>query len=471
MPIDTSIPRSPARRTFLRAGGAAAAGLACAPTFARDDGMRFADDFVWGVAASAPQTESREGRGRSNWDVFAERAGTIADGSTNARCTEFEQRYPADIAWMAAAGIRAFRFSIAWPRVQPQGPGAPSDAGLATYDRMVDAMLARGIEPFPTLFHWDTPVWAGDFRTRDIAYRLADYADRVTRRLGDRVKHWIVLNEPNSLALRGYGMGVHAPGLRSPEGVFAAMHHQNLAQGLAFQALRANLRDARIGTTINLQPVRPAAARDEDRKAAGLVDVLWNRAFLDPLYGHGYPEPLAHSLAGLVRSGDMAIVAAKPDFLGMNYYSRIYVRANPSAPFGVEQAEPPADLPRTAYFQVEPDGMTEMLLRVHRDYGAPDIYITETGFALDDPAPHDGVVDDGPRGDYLSRYLRAAHDAYRQGVRLKGLFYWAATDNWEWGQGFSKRFGLVHVDLDTQVRTPKRSLAYYSRCIAQNAVA
>ncbi|ORT88324.1 hypothetical protein B7G54_05455 [Burkholderia puraquae] len=232
-------------------------------------------------------------------------------------------------------------------------------------------------------------------------------------------RHWIVLNEPNSLALRGYGMGVHAPGLRSPEGVFAAMHHQNLAQGLAFQALRANLRDARIGTTINLQPIRPAGPRDEDRKAAGLVDMLWNRAFLDPLYGHGYPEPLDHSLASLVQPGDMDVIAAKPDFLGMNYYSRIYVRANPSVPFGVEQAEPPADLPRTAYFQVEPDGMTEMLLRLHRDYGAPEIYITETGFAptvlslasVPIPSYMQGQAFLGPaRAPTPRRYVFAARD-------------------------------------------------------------
>ncbi|KWK85984.1 glycoside hydrolase [Burkholderia ubonensis] len=470
MTIDTSLPRSPGRRAVLQAG-AAAAGFACMPAFARDNDARFADDFVWGVAASAAQTESRDGRGRSNWDVFADRAGNIADGSTNARCTDFERRYPADLEWMAAAGIHALRFSIAWPRVQPQGPGAASDAGLSIYERMVDAMLARGIEPVPTLFHWDTPVWAGDFRSRDIAFRLADYADRVTRRLGDRVRRWIVLNEPNSLAFRGYGLGVHAPGLRSPEAAFAAVHHQNLAQGLAFQALRANLRDARIGTTINLQPVRTTGSRDEDRKAAQLVDMLWNRAFLDPLYGKGYPDALKRSLSAFVRPDDMNIIAAKPDFLGMNYYSRIYVRANQAAPFGIEQSEQPADLPRTAAFSVEPDGMTEMLVRVHRDYGAPDIYITETGFALDDPPPRDGAVDDGLRSDYLARYLRAAHDAYRQGVRLKGLFYWAATDNWEWGQGFVKKFGLVHVDLDTQVRTPKRSLAYYARCIARNAVA
>lgn len=470
MSIKTSPPKSTQRRALLQAAGVAA-GLSCIPALGRADTLSFADGFTWGVAASAAQTESRAGRGRSNWDVFADRAGAIVDGSTNARCTEFEQRYRADIALLASAGVGAFRFSIAWPRIQPDGPGAPSESGLATYDRMIDVMLEHGIEPFPTLFHWDTPLWAGDFRDRDIAFRLADYADIVARRLSDRVRHWIVLNEPNSVAVAGYGLGMHAPGLHSSDAMFAAIHHQNLAQGLAFKALRSHVRsDAQIGTTLNLTPVRAEGDRPENQAAARMTDLLWNHAFLDPLYGRGYPDALKPALSKWIHPEDMAIIAAKPDFLGVNYYARLYIKASPKTPLGIDQGSPPSDLPRTAYSPVEPDGLTEMLLKVHRDCGAPPIYITETGFALDDPPPHEGVVDDGPRIDYLARYLRAAHDAYRQGVRLKGLFYWSATDNWEWQQGFTKKFGLVHVDIESQRRTPKRSLAYYGRCIARNAV-
>ncbi|UEP25815.1 glycoside hydrolase family 1 protein [Burkholderia ambifaria] len=461
---------SPKCRVLLRAA-AGAGSLACVTARAQSKDTSFPDGFVWGVAASAAQTESREGRGRSNWDVFSERSGAISDGSTNAKCIEFERRYPADVALLSTAGINAFRFSIAWPRIQPNGPGTPSAAGLATYDRLVDTLLANGMEPFPTLFHWDTPIWVGDFRSREIAGRLSDYADLVARRLGDRVRHWIVMNEPNSLAVRGYGMGIHAPGLRSPEAMFAAIHHQNLAQGLAFKAIRASVRsDALIGTTINLQPVRAEGDLVENQAAAQKADLLWNRAFMDPLYSRGYPTALLPALSRLIHSTDMEIIAAKPDFQGMNYYSRIYVKANPAGLLGIDQGKPPPGVPLTSYFPVEPDGLTEMLLRIHRDYDAPDIYITETGFALDDPAPREGFVDDELRSDYIARYLRAAHDAYRQGVGLKGLFYWAATDNWEWGQGFSKKFGLVHVDMETQARTPKRSFVYFARCIARNAV-
>ncbi|MDW3687352.1 family 1 glycosylhydrolase [Cupriavidus sp. CV2] len=464
-------PSSPKRRALLQ-GIATTIGLAGLPALGRAEDECFPNDFVWGVAASAAQTESRTGRGRSNWDEFADSTGTIADGSTNARCTGFEQNFASDIALLAAAGVKAFRFSIGWPRVQPNGPGAAGAAGLSTYERIIDAMMEHGIEPFPTIFHWDIPVWAGDFRSRDLAFRLADYADIVTRKLGDRVKNWIVLNEPNSLAIRGYGVGVHAPGLRSAEAMFAAMHHQNLAQGLAFQAMRASSRNGtRIGTTINLQPVRAEGNRPENEPAARMADILWNRAFLDPLYGKGYPAAILPMLAPVIKPGDMDIVSAKPDFLGMNYYSRIYVKSAQGAPLGIDQGNAPPNLPHTAYFPVEPDGMTEMLLRLHSEYGSPEIYITETGFALNDPSPRAGMVDDTQRVKHLASYLRAALDAHRRGVSLKGLFYWSATDNWEWGQGFTKKFGLIHVDMETQVRTPKRSLAYYAACIKRNAAA
>lgn len=431
---------------------------------------RFCSDFVWGVAASAAQTESRKGRGASNWDALCEARGAVLDGSTNGLCTQFEERYPEDISLLAGAGVQAFRFSIAWPRIQPEGPGPANAEGLAYYDRLVDAMLERDIDPWPTLFHWDVPTWAGDFRNRDICQRLADYADMVARRLGDRVRQWIVLNEPNSVALRGYASQVHAPALNSAEAAFAAIHHQNLAQGLTFQSLRATLSGSpRIGTTVNLQPVRGEAGSPENEAAAQLVDALWNRAFVDPLYGKGYPALVERMVAPFVADGDMALIGVQPDFLGMNYYDRIYVRQAPGESLGVAQGEPPAHLPKTDYFHVEPEGLTEMLLRLHREYDAPELYVTETGFAMADPQPSDGVVDDPQRIAHLASYLKAAHAAQAEGVRLKGLFYWSATDNWEWAQGFAKRFGLIHVDRCTLARTPKRSLDYFARCIRHNA--
>jgi len=374
MPPSANQPPSNTRRLLLQAMASTAVGFAPALKAIADDAVHsFPDGFVWGVAASAAQTESRDGRGRSNWDIFADRAGAIADGSSNVLCTEFEQRYSQDLSLLSAAGVKAFRFSIAWPRIQPDGPGAPSAQGLAFYDRLVDAMLERGMVPWPTIFHWDVPVWAGDFRDRSIAQRLADHAGIIGRKLGDRVRDWIVMNEPNSVALRGYGGSVLAPALNSPPAALAAVHHQNLAQGLAFQSLRAVLpAGCHIGTTISVAPIRPEGGRAENITAARTVDALWNRAFLDPLYGKGYPDLLKEHLAPLVKEGDMEIIAARPDFLGVNYYMCFYVKAAGEAPFGVAPGEPPPGLPRTAYFQVEPDGLTEVLSSLDADYGHPD---------------------------------------------------------------------------------------------------
>jgi len=474
------IPFSNNRRRFLAQGAAViGSGLlsACGggdsseplPN-ASESPATFPDGFVWGVSTAAGQIESRDGRGRSNWDVFADQPGNIADGSTNARCIEFEKRYPGDLALLGSAGIQALRFSVAWPRVQPDGPATVSEAGLSTYDRMVDTMLANNITPYLTLFHWDIPVWAGDFRNRDIAYRLADYAQIVSRRLGDRVKNWMMLNEPNSLAFAGYGFGAAPPNLKSTSAMFAAIHHENLAQGLMFAAVRANAQSpALVGTTISGRPVLAATSAPADQAAAAQADVLWHRAFLDPLYGKGYPAELRQAMAPLVQPGDMATIAANPDFLGVQYYNCSYVKAGPNGTGFAVASAPPNEV-QTAASPVEPYGMSEMLLRVHKDYGAPRIIVTETGFAIQEPAPSGGVVDDGPRIDYLASYLKAAHDAYQQGVRLGGVFYWSAFDDWEWGGGFKTKFGLIHVDMATQERIPKRSLAYYGRCIASNAV-
>ncbi|HDR9488103.1 TPA: family 1 glycosylhydrolase [Burkholderia aenigmatica] len=460
------------RRRFLMQGTAVlGSGLlsACGGD-SIDSSARFADGFVWGVATAAPQIESRDGRGPSIWDAFADTPGKVSDGSTNARNIEFDTRYPGDLALLGGAGLQAFRFSTAWPRIQPDASGKINEAGLALYDRMVDAMLANNLTPYLTLFHWDIPTWAGDFRDRDIAYRLADYADIVSRRLGDRVKNWMMLNEPNGVALAGYSAGMMPPYAASPAAMFAAVHHQNLAQALMFDAVRANVKGpAQIGTTISGRPVHGATNDPKDQAAAAQFDMIWHRVFLDPLYGKGYPAPLQQAFASLVKPGDMEKIAAKPDFLGVQYYNCFFVKDDGKGGFTMTAS--PAGEPQTQAYPVEPYGMSEMLLRVHRDYNAPDIYITETGFAIKDPAPVGGFVEDAPRIEYLKSYLNAAHDAYKQGVKLRGVFCWSAFDNWEWGSGFSKKFGLIDVNPVTQVRTPKRSLAYYSRCIASNAVA
>lgn len=446
------------RRTIL-AGGAATAVLATAPGALAERAAKM--PFVWGVAASAAQTESRQGRGRSNWDVFADTPGKISDGSTNARCTEFDLRYEQDLDLLKAAGVKAFRFSTAWPRIQPDGSGKPSAAGLDLYSKMVDAMLARGIDPWVTLFHWDVPVWAGDFRDRDIAARMADYAGHVVAKLGDRVKHWIALNEPNSVALAGYIVGLHAPGIAELPAGLAAIHHQNLSIGLVTQAIRAHASaGSLVGTTHNIAPVRPHTQSDADKKAATMFDTLWNGAFLDPLFGRGYPALLAPLMGSLVKPGDFETIAAKPDFLGVNYYQRVYIKAD-SGPAGLALADSPANLQKTAAFAVEPDGLTEVLVTTKERYGDIPLYITETGFALNDGPEWAGRINDSLRKDYFNQYLAAAATAKTKGVDLRGIFYWSATDNWEWSDGFKKHFGLIAVDTATQRRGAKRSLATF----------
>jgi beta-glucosidase len=433
----------------------------------------FPPGFRWGVSASAPQTESRQGRGESIWDVFAARPGAIKDGSSMRVCTAFDRLYETDLDLTAAAGIKAFRFSLAWPRVQPDGKGAVDARGLALYDRIVDAILAKGLEPWPTLFHWDVPAaLRSDWRDRDTACRFADYAGAVAARLGDRVRHWIVLNEPSTVAVMGYALGLHAPGLASRAAYLAAVHHQNLAQGLGFQALRAALAgDRRIGTALAVQPIRPADGRAGNAEAARQFDDAWNRVFLDPLFGKPYPERFAGEFARLSRTGDARIIAAAPDFLGVNYYYRIYVRRASGNPLGAMPSAPPHGTELTGLgWAIEPDGLAEVLSELQHGYGNPETIVTEFGAAFADAAPRDGVVDDPRRSDFIRRYGMAAGTAIARGARVRGLFYWAPTDNWEWTKGFTAHFGLIQVDRHTLARIPKRSLAYFGACANQNTI-
>ncbi|MFK4825813.1 glycoside hydrolase family 1 protein [Paenochrobactrum sp. BZR 588] len=461
------------RRTFLKLTGASALYLGI-PKIAFTQQNTFPAGFLWGAASASAQVESRKGRGKSNWDVFVDEKGHIRDGSTNAINTEFESRYSEDFQLLSQAGLNAFRFSFEWSRIQPDGPGEPNAEGLATYDRIIDEMLERGMEPLGTMCHWAMPVWVGDFRDRDLAWRLADYADILTRKFGDRVGKWLALNEPNSVAAAGYGLGIHAPGLASTAAVGAAVHHQNIAQGLMISAARANLPSAaRVSTTINLVMVRASSDKPVDIKVAEFADAFWNTAWLDPLFGRGYPELVRHLVDPFVKNGDMEIITVKPDFIGMNNYCSLYVHAAEQSPLGFLpdlQYIPPGAIPTELYL-VEPNEFKEMLIRVHKNYGEPDIYVTETGFAVEDPQPVDGVVDDPKRSEYIKLYLQAAQEAVKQGVKLKGIFYWSATDNWEWAEGSAKTFGLIQVDRETLKRTPKKSLSYYSQCIKINGVA
>lgn len=434
---------------------------------------KFPKGFLWGVSSSAPQTESRKKRGVSNWDIFIDKAGK-GDVYSNEKCTEFEERYEDDISLLSQAGIKSFRFSISWPRVQPSwNDGILNKEGVELYNKIIDLLIRNGIEPIPTLFHWDIPEWAGDFRDRGLAYLFAEYAEKITQQLDSRVKKWLVFNEPSSVALLGYGTGTFAPGVMSEDSMFAAIHHVNLAQGLAFSALRAYLpADVSIGTTLSLSRPRGEDSSAESAKAAQRAWELFDAVFLDPLYGKGYPADLIPSLKKYIQDGDMGIISVVPDFLGVNYYCRLYVRPPLTWLnfFGFLPGNAPDNLPRTqSSFVVEPDGLTELLVYLHKNYNGPVIYITETGFALNEPDAVDDIVNDDPRSQYIYEYLKAALDAIAQGVKLRGLSYWSATDNWEWTSGFTMQFGLIRVDISSQKRIIKKSLNYYAECIKKNA--
>ncbi len=449
--------------------------------------LAFPPGFVWGAATAAFQVEGStgaDGREPSVWDTFAATPGAVVGGDTGDPAADHYRRYRDDVALMRTLGLGAYRFSLSWPRIRPFG--RPEPRGLEFYDRLVDELLAAGIQPWATLYHWDLPQSLedqGGWTARDTAYRFAEYAETIVGRLGDRVASWSTLNEPWCAAMLGYGSGVHAPGRSSPEAAVAAAHHLLLGHGLAMDVLRAAAPNTPSGITLNLYPV--AADSPADADAARRIDGLQNRLFLDPVLRGGYPEDIADDLAPfgfdqLVRDGDAELIAAPIDWLGVNYYRGYRVADSPrtgSEPAGREWpgAEhvhfvPDPAAPRThSGWEVQPGGLAESLLQVHRDYRPVPLYITENGASYPDSLTNGEVVDED-RITFLEAHLKAAHDAVSRGVDLRGYFYWSLLDNFEWAEGYAKRFGLVHVDYLSQHRTPKRSAQWYSEVIARNAL-
>jgi beta-glucosidase len=434
----------------------------------------FPAGFRWGVSTSAYQIEGgagADGRGPSIWDTFAHSPGRIADGSTGDVACDHYHRHAEDVALLAGLGVSAYRFSIAWPRVRPTGDGPVNAAGLDFYDRLVDDLLAHGIDPVATLFHWDLPQPledAGGWLNRDTAHRFAEYADAAAARLGDRVKLWITLNEPFIHMSLGHATGEHAPGRTLLFDAFPVAHHQLLGHGLAVAALRARSTSP-VAIANNYSPVRPAGETDADRAAVAAYEALHNRLFTDPLLGRGYPAELGFDRA-VVRAGDLDVVAAPIDVLGVNYYNPTGVRApEEGSPLPFELV-PLDGYPRTAFdWPVAPDGLRELLGWLRRTYGddLPPIQVTESGCAYDDVPDADGRVHDPERIAYLDGHLRAVRAAIDDGVDVTGYFVWSLLDNWEWAEGFTKRFGLVHVDFDTQARTPKSSYAWFRDLITR----
>lgn len=443
----------------------------------QDDFAVFPRDFLLGTATAAYQIEGavREGqRGESIWDRFSHTPGKTYQGHTGDVTCDHYHRWREDVALMAELGLQVYRFSIAWPRIMPEGRGRVNPAGLDFYDQLVDGLLDRGVRPFVTLYHWDLPQAlqdAGGWPNPDLVALFADYAAAVVRRLGDRVHHWITFNEPWVFAFMGYLTGEHAPGLTDLPAALRAAHHALLAHVRAAGAIRAlAASEPQVGLALNLSHVDPATDSQADLDAAWRYDGYLNRWFLDPLfYGH-YPEDMLAlwgECAPQIEPGDLAALPGCMDFLGINNYSRAVVGYQKNAPPLDVAFHPPEEAQYTEMgWEVYPAGLYELLLRVQRDYGPRSIYITENGAAFPDVLRPDGAVDDPHRVEYLRAYTFAAQRALEEGVPLRGYMVWSLLDNFEWAYGYSKRFGLVYVDYATQERIVKRSGRWYQAMIA-----
>jgi beta-glucosidase len=443
--------------------------------------VRLPAGFTFGTSTASYQIEgaaAEDGRGPSIWDTFCAEPGRIKDGSSGARACDHCHRYVDDVALMARLGAQGYRFSIAWPRIQPTGSGAVNEAGLGFYDRLVDELLAHDIAPMATLYHWDLPQaletasngGGGGWMSRDTAERFGEYAALVGARLADRVAHWVPVNEPNVASLLGYALGMHAPGKALMFGALPASHHLLLGHGLATRALRAA--GARsIGTANNHAPMWPASESAEDVAAAELFDTVWNRIFADPILLGRYPEGFGELMGTESLDDDLAAIAEPLDFYGVNYYNPMCVAApaDPASDMPFDQREIPG-YPTTDFgWPVVPDGLRELLVLLRDRYPSlPPIMITENGCSYGMGPDADGVVDDQPRIDYLDSHLRAVATAIEQGVDIRGFYCWSLMDNFEWTEGYTQRFGLVHVDYETQRRTPKRSFDWYADTIRAN---
>jgi beta-glucosidase len=416
---------------------------------------QFPDGFLMGVSTAAYQIEGavgEDGRVPSIWDTFAHTPGRIADGGTGDVACDSYHRWPEDVDLLAGLGVDAYRFSVAWPRA----------GRLDYYDRLVDALLARGIVPLPTLFHWDLPQTLeddGGWLNRATAERFAEYAGRVADRLGDRVRRWITLNEPVVHMAAGYAWGTHAPGRTLELGALPVAHHQLLGHGLAVRQLRER-GATEVMITNNCTPVLAASDDEGDQATAALYDSLHNRLFNEPVLLGSYPEFLADQLEPVIRDGDLAIIGTPLDALGINYYNPTRVAASPDALFELRPIE---GVPTTAFgWPVVPQGLHDLLLHLHRTYGEslPPVYVTENGCSTADGP------DDQFRIDYLDGHLRAVHRAIADGVDVRGYFVWSLLDNFEWAEGYTQRFGLVRVDFDTLARTPRKSYHWLAAALA-----
>jgi beta-glucosidase len=454
-------------------------------TMSQNAFLRFPEGFLWGTATSSAQIEGawdEDGKSESIWDRFAAAPGNTADGKDPRVACDHYHLYPQDLDLARRLSPGAYRFSIAWPRVVPGGVGPVNPLGLAFYDRLVDAMLQRGIRPFATLYHWDLPQVLqdrGGWTNRATADAFVEYANVVTRRLGDRVKDWMTHNEPWVAAFVGHLFAAHAPGLRDLATALAAAHNILLSHGKAVPVIRANVPGTRVGIVHNLEWVEAASPRPEDVAAAARHDGAFNRWFLDAVFRGRYPEDLLSwygADAPRVQAGDLEAIAAPMDFLGVNYYTRRVMAHDPGARaagghgfLDARQVYWPF-VPRAHFeeWEIAPEGLYRTLLRVSREYHPPYLYVTENGTSLPDAPDPDGAVHDPVRTRYLARHTAAVHQAIADGADVRGYFLWSLLDNFEWGFGYTKRFGIVHVDYATQKRLVKDSGRWYAEAARKN---
>jgi beta-glucosidase len=428
-------------------------------------------DFIWGVSTSSFQIEGAThegGRGLSVWDVYGQK-GKVANHETGDAACDHYHRYPEDIALMRRLGVQAYRFSIAWPRVLPLGRGTPNRPGLAFYDRLIDATLAAGIEPWLCLYHWDLPQALDDlggWSNREVVRRFTDYAALVARRYGDRVQRFATFNEPSIFTLFGLGFGGKRA-TSSTDVLHGSIHHINLAHGMTVDILRSHVKGSSIGCIHNCQPCLPATPADA--KAAERCDAYWNRAFPDAQYLGAYPECMQADITPHIRADDIVHVHRPLDWIGINHYSPVYVKAAPKDALGFSLTKP-TGVPLTPNgWPIAPDSFTDTLLHVSRRYALP-IYVLENGFGGDDKLDEAGTVIDADRIDYLRAYINALNVAAYRGADIRGYFIWSLLDNFEWDAGYGVRFGLVYIDYPTQRRIPKASFDWYHDLIrtAQN---
>lgn len=434
------------------------------------ESLRFPPGFAFGVASSAYQIEgavAEDGRGLGMWDVYCHTPGRTRGNADIA--ADHYHRMPEDVALIAKAGIANYRFSVSWPRLFADDGFTPNQRGFEFYDRLLDELLEHGITPWMTLYHWDLPQWVaakGGWTNRDAAYHFEDFAARTGRHFGDRVAHWMVMNESAVQAIMGYGYGFHAPGLTGKANCLSALHHLNLGQGYAIAALRGEGVKGRVGTVGSLEPVRPSSDSPEDARAAAYFDALWNGAILEPLFKGRYPALVAADFEPHVRAGDLAAINQKIDFIGVNYYSRLHIQHSQDYDLGAFFGPSPDKAKyRALTWPIDPDGLYEEVKFIHQTYGAPEIVISENGYATtSEPRPGNGLEDDG-RLEYLAQNLRFLSQAAADGMNVSGYFVWALMDSFEWSEGTKWHFGLVQIEYPDLTRTPRQSYYWYADLI------